>query len=216
MKNLIVRTSYVRLAVTVAAAIAFGSIAAAAAPPPPKPAAPQQNQGAVATKILVIDRSVLLRASKAGQSMVAQINDYRNKAETEFRTQGQALQKEGQALQQQVAILAPDVKAKKIRDFQAKQSAFQRKLEQRQGLIQGGLYKAQQQVEVQLKPILQQVMQERGANLLLDRGAVVLVPNSMDVTALAVQRLDQKLPFVKVDLVALPPGLQQQQQPQAR
>lgn len=195
---------------TAAAAILFGGIAAIAAPPP-KPAVASQNQGAVATKILVIDRSVLLRASKAGQSMVAQINTYRSKAETEFRAQGQALQKEGQALQQQVAILAPDVKAKKIRDFQAKQSAFQRKLEQRQSLIQGGLYKAQQQVEAALKPILQQVMQERGANLLLDRGAVVLVPNSMDVTAAAVQRLDQKLPFVKVDLVAPPPGLQQPQ-----
>lgn len=213
MKILTFCTSRVRLGFAVAAVtILFGSIAAVAAPPP-KPAAAPQNQGAVATKILVIDRSVLLRASKAGQSMVAQINDYRSKAETEFRAQGQALQKEGQALQQQVAILAPDVKTKKIRDFQAKQSAFQRKLEQRQGLIQGGLYKAQQQVEAALKPILQQVMQERGANLLLDRGAVVLVPNSMDVTAAAVQRLDQKLPFVKVDLVAPPPGLQQ---PQAR
>jgi Skp family chaperone for outer membrane proteins len=214
MKILTFSTSHVRIGLAVAAAIMFGSLAAAAAPPPPKPAAAPQNQGAVATKILVIDRSVLLRASKAGQSMVAQINDYRSKAETEFRSQGEALQREGQALQQQVAILAPDVKTKKIRDFQAKQSAFQRKLEQRQGLIQGGLYKAQQQVEAALKPILQQVMQERGANLLLDRGAVVLVPNSMDVTAAAVQRLDQKLPFVKVDLVAPPPGLQQQ--PQAR
>jgi len=175
----------------------------------PKPGAPA-NQGAPATKILVIDRNILLRASKAGQDIVRQINDYRTKAESEFRAEGQSLQKEGQSLQQQIAILAPDVKAKKIRDYQAKQSAFQRKLETRQSLIQGGLYQAQQQVEVALKPILQGVMQERGANLLLDRGAVVLVPNNLDVTAVAVQRLNQKLPTVKVQLVALPPGLQQQ------
>ncbi|HEY4115809.1 MAG TPA: OmpH family outer membrane protein [Rhizomicrobium sp.] len=208
MTTIALRTPAVRTIMGIAAAILLGSAVLAA---PAKPAAPPPNQGAVATRILVIDRNVLLRASKAGQSMVAQINGYRSKAETEFRAQGQALQREGQALQQQVAILAPDVKAKKIRDFQAKQSDFQRKLEQRQGLIQGGLYKAQQQVEAALKPILQQIMQERGANLLLDRGAVVLVPNSMDVTAMAVQRLDQKLPSVKVDLVALPPGLQQAQ-----
>src|SRR5262249_22106984 len=130
--------------------------------------------------------------------------------------EGTALQKEGQALQQQVAILAPDVKARKVRDFQNKQAAFQRKLEQRQGLIQGGLFQAQQQVEGALKPILQGIMQERGANVLLDRSAVVLVPNALDVTAVAVQRLNQKLPTVKVQLVALPPGLQQQMAPQGR
>jgi Skp family chaperone for outer membrane proteins len=208
MKNLTISTTQVRFVASIALAIVAGSVSYAAAQPKPG-APPSNNQAQVATRVLVIDRNVLLRASKVGQDMERQINDYRNKAETEFRAEGQALQKEGQALQQQVAILA-DVKAKKIRDFQAKQSAFQRKLEQRQGLIQGGLYQAQKQVEAALKPVLQGVMQERGANLLIDRGAVVLAPNGIDVTAVAVQRLDQKLPKVQVKLLALPPGLQQQ------
>jgi len=209
MKSLRIGASGARIAAIVAIPLLMSGIGATIAQQKPPAGAPA-NQGAPATKVLVIDRNVLLRASRAGQDIVRQINDYRTKAESEFRAEGLALQKEGQTLQQQVAILAPDVKAKKIRDFQAKQSAFQRKLETRQSLIQGGLYQAQQQVEAALKPILQGVMQERGANLLVDRGAVVLVPNNLDVTAVAVQRLNQKLPSVKVQLTALPPGLQQQ------
>jgi len=169
-----------------------------------------------APKILVIDRNAILRASKVGQDIVRQVTAYTRSAESEFRAQGNALQTEGRALQQQVAILAPDVKAKKIRDFQGKQAAFQRKVEARQGLIQGGVFKARQQVEGALGPILQGIMQERGANLLFDRSAVLYSTLNIDITGVAIQRLDQKMPSVKVQLTALPAGLQAQLGPQGR
>lgn len=190
---------------------ACGALAAAPKPGGPPPA----STGVPAPKILVIDRNAILRASKVGQDIVRQVNGYTQSAESSFRAEGDALQKEGRALQQQVAILAPDVKAKKIRDFQNKQAAFQRKVEARQGLIQGGVFKARQQVEAALGPILKGIMMERGANLLLDRSSIVLGTVNIDITSIAVQRLDQKMPTVKVDLVALPAGLQAQlaQQP---
>jgi outer membrane protein len=181
----------------------------------PKPGPAPANGAVPAPKILVIDRNAILRASKVGQNIVRQVNGYTQGAESQFRAEGSALQKEGRALQQQVAILAPDVKARKIRDFQAKQAAFQRKVESRQGLIQGGVFKARQQVETALGPILQGIMQERGANLLLDRSSIVLGTVNIDITGLAVQRLDQKMPTVKVDLIALPPAVQAQMQQQA-
>jgi outer membrane protein len=183
--------------------------------PPPKPAS--APAGAVpAPKILVIDRNIIIRVSKAGQDIVRQANGLMQSAQSEFKTEGQALQKEGRALQQQVAILAPDVKAKKVRDFQGKQAAFERKVGARQGLIQGGIFKARQQMEQALGPILQGIMQERGANLLLDRNAVVLGTVNVDITSVAVQRLNQKMPSVKVQLTALPPALQAQLAQQAQ
>lgn len=199
----------------VAATFALAVSAASAAPPPGAPKAPPAG-GVPAPKILVIDRNAILRASKVGQDIVRQVTAYTHNAEAEFRAQGDALQKEGRALQQQVAILAPDVKAKKIRDFQGKQAAFQRKVEARQGLIQGGVFKARQQVEGALGPILQGIMQERGANLLFDRSAVLYSTLNIDITGVAIQRLDQKMPSTKVQLVALPAGLQAQLGPQGR
>jgi outer membrane protein len=214
MKTLTLAGSISRLGAAVAFSVVLSG-AATVAIAQPKPGGTPLGQSAGATKVLVIDRNAILLASKVGKDIVRQVNGYRQSAEKEFRAEGQSLQKEGQALRQQIAILAPDVKNKKIKDFQAKQNAFERKVESRQGLIQGGVFQARKQVEAALGPILQGIMQERGANLLLDRSAVVLGSNSMDITPLAVQRLDKKLPAVKVQLTALPAGVQQQMQQQA-
>jgi Skp family chaperone for outer membrane proteins len=216
MKNSLILCRNVAIAAAAAAMLSVGG-ASAATPPPGKPGGAPAATGAVpAPKILVIDRNVIIRVSKAGQDIVKQANNYMVSAQKEFRAQGEALQKEGRSLQQQIAILAPDVKAKKVRDFQAKQAAFQRKVEARQGLIQGGVFKARQQMEQALGPILQGIMQERGANLLFDRSSVVLGTVNVDITGTAVQRLDQKLPTVKVQLVALPANVQAQLAQQAQ
>lgn len=191
------------LAFTAAIAV-LGSPAALAQNQP----APQAPLAATpAPKILVIDRAAILRVSKVGQDIVRQVNAYTVAAEKEFKGQGDALRNQGQALQQQVAILAPDVKAQKIKAFELQQQSFQQKIQQRQGQIQAGVLKARQQIEAALGPILQGIMTERGANLLLDRNAVVLGTVDVDVTRTAVQRLDQKMPTVKVDLVTPSPAM---------
>jgi Skp family chaperone for outer membrane proteins len=210
MKMMTMTARAVRL---IAAFAAAGTISIAAAAPaaaqqqqPPKPAA-----GTPAPVILVIDRNAILRASKVGQSIVKQVNGYTTAAEKEFKGQADSLRSQERQLQQQVAILAPDVKAKKIKAFQAQQASFQQKVQTRQSQIQGGVLQARQQVEKALGPILQGILRERHANLLFDRNAVVLGTVNVDITGVAVQRLDQKMPYVKVNLVNPPPGALQQQ-----
>ena len=214
----IARTVRTAAAITFALAIsAMVTGSASAQTPPPKPA---PSAGTPPPVILVIDRNAILRASKVGQNIVQQVNGYTQAAEKEFRGTAESLRGQEQQLQQQIAILAPDVKAKKIKAFQAQQQAFQQKVQTRQAQIQGGVIQARQQVEAALGPILQSIMQERHANLLLDRNAIVLGTVNIDITSAAVQRLDQKMPTVKVQLVNPPPGalaqMQQQQQQQGQ
>ena len=169
-----------------------------------------------APKIVVIDRSAVMRASKVGQDIVRQINAYTDQAEKDLRGQGAALQKDGAAFQRQAAILSNDVKSRKLKELEARRAGLQAQAQKKQNLIQGGFIKARQQVEQALGPILQGIMAERGANILLDRNAVVMgTDRNLDVTLLAVERLNQKMPSLKVELVLPPPGMQQQlQQPQ--
>lgn len=189
-------------AAVVAAVLSMTGSATAAAQEAAAPAA----QNTPAPKILVIDRTAILRASKVGQDIARQVKGYTDAAEKEFKGESDSLKNEGQALQQQLAILAPDVKRKKIAAFEGKQASFQRRVQLRQEQIQGGVMNARQQVERALGPILQGIMAERGANLLLDRSAIVLGTVDVDVTGLAVDRLNKKMPMVKVDLVTPPPG----------
>jgi Skp family chaperone for outer membrane proteins len=200
-----------KLALVTAVAVAAmltATGAVAQAPAANKPHAPAA--GALpAPRIIVVDRQAILRGSSVGQDIVRQVNAYTAAAEKEFRAQQESLQKESQTLQQQVAILAPDVRAQKIRAFQSKEAAFKAKVDARQSLIQGGVMKARQQVEQALGPILQGIMQERGANILLDRAAIVLGMVDIDVTKLTIDRLNQKLPTVKVQLISAPAGTTQ-------
>jgi len=193
-------------ALTLTAAFA---VAPASAQNAPKPAA-APAAGTPAPVILVIDRGAILRASKVGQSIVSQVNGFTSAAETEFKGTAQNLRAQEQQLQQQIAILAPDVKKKKIAAFQAQQQAFQQKVQQRQAQIQGGVMQARQQVEAALGPILKGIMAERHANLLFDRNAVVLGTINVDITGAAIQRLDQKMPSVRVQLVNPSPAMMEQ------
>jgi outer membrane protein len=166
-------------------------------------------------RILVIDRSVVLRESKVGQDVVRQVNAYTQQAESELRGQGEALHREGDALKQQLAILSTDVKNQKIKSFQARETSLQGIAQKKQTLIQGGFIKARMTIEQALGPILQGIMVERHANLLIDKQEVLMGTDpSLDITRLAVQRLDAKLPSIKVELVPPPPGMMQQQQQQ--
>jgi outer membrane protein len=183
--------------------VGFSQVAVAGGPPP---------QGVPQPKILVIDRKAILERSAVGLSIAQQAQTFWKQAQDQLKAEAAALKAEGQALQQQLAILAPDVKAKKIRDFEAKQAAFQQKVQDKQGMIQGGVLAAQTQMENALGPILKGIMLERGANMLMDRNAVIFSTVDVDITQLAIQRLNQKMPTIKMTPTPLPPGVKQQQQ----
>lgn len=167
-------------------------------------------------KILVVDRTMVLQLSKVGQDVVRQVQTYSDQARKDLESQSNGLRQQGEALKQQLAILSADVKQRKIAEFEAKERGLQALMQKKKSLIQGGLFKARQQMDQALGPILQGIVVERGANLLLDRNAVLLGTDpNLDITRVAVQRLDQKMPTLKVDLVPLPPEIQAQQQQQA-
>ena len=174
------------------------------APAPAVAAAAPPGPGAAAPRIIVIDRQFILARSLAGQEMMTQAQNLSKQSETEFKAQEQLLVTEAGQLQQQLAIMAPDVRDQKEKEFTTKQQAFQARVSQRQAEIQAGLGKAGHVIEVALEPILKALMSERGANMVFDRGSVILSTADVDVTPVAVQRLDKALPHVKVELTAVP------------
>jgi Skp family chaperone for outer membrane proteins len=191
----------------ITALIVMPGLAMAANTPPPAP--PPQNAAAAlpAPKVLVINRQAILQSSKVGQDIARQAQAYAAQAKADMDAQGKALQTEGQALQQQIAILAPDVKQKKIDAFQAKEAGLQAQAQKRESEIQGGLLAAQTSVENVLGPILQSIMVQRGANLILDKNAVVFASTgAFDITQTAIDQLNQKMSSLKMTLQMPPPG----------
>ena len=183
------------LAITFLAAASMPALAAN--PPPPMP-----------QRILLIDRQAILRFSKVGQDVAHQIEVYGNQAKADIAGQQKALQAEAQQLQQQIAILAADAKAQKVKAFEAKQAGLQAGAQKKEQAIQGGFLVAQQTIAKTLEPILQSLMQQRGANMILDKNALVYASpdavKAFDITQPAIEQLNQKLPGLKVSLAAPP------------
>jgi Skp family chaperone for outer membrane proteins len=173
----------------------------AAANPPPQIQQP---------KILVIDRQAILVRSSAGQSIMIQARQAQQQAENDLKSQANAIRAAGQKLQQQLAIMSASVKEQKMKEYESQRTALEQKAQQKQGLIQGGVFAARNQIGAALEPILRGIMQERGANMLIDKNAVVFATLDIDITPVAIQRLNQKMPQVKFALTPLPPGVQPQ------
>jgi outer membrane protein len=164
-------------------------------------------------KLVVIDKVAIMQGSKVGQDVARQVQAIANQAKNDLTAQGRALQAEGRTLQQQVAILAPDAKAKRLSAFQAKERALQSAAQRKDEQIKAGFYQARQAMEQALGPILQEVVKERGANIVVDKQAVVFATaNSFDITDEVIARLNQRLPTFKVNLNAPPPPQQPQRQ----
>ncbi len=174
----------------------FSTAAMAASPPVPAP------------KIVVLDKVAILQMSKVGQDVARQVQGYAAQAKKDLTAQGKSLQAEGRTLQQQVAILAPDVKAKRVASFQAREQSLQNQAQKKDDQIKAGFFAARQAIEQKLGPILQQVVKERGANLVLDKQAIVMATTSgYDITGDVINRLNQQMPTYKVNLNApMPQG----------
>jgi outer membrane protein len=183
-----------------ALALAFAGLALSAFTAPALADPPQ-------AKIVVLDRSAILQFSKVGQDIARQMQTYANQAKADLTAQGRALQNEGRTLQQQVAILAPELKQKRLGAFRAKEQSLQGMAQRKDEQLKAGFAQARMTMEQALGPILQQLVKERGANLVLDKQAVVFANAAgFDITAEAINRLNQKLPSLKVNLNAPPPA----------
>lgn len=188
------------------AAVLFAALGAGIVPvtaqDQPAPAAPVQTTPA--PLILVVDQNEVVARSLAGRDIAEQVQAYRQKIEAEFGPEQEKIIKEIKQLQEQASVLDPKVREQRQRQLRDRGAALEKRLQERQLQLQGGINKARQEVAQALDPILKEIMIERGGNLLLQKGVVILGAIDVDVTAAAVQRLDQRLPKVAVELVELP------------
>jgi Skp family chaperone for outer membrane proteins len=164
--------------------------------------APAASHGPVPELVVVvIDKSALLRLSKAGQNITAQITAFADQAKAQLDPQGRALQAEAATLKAQAASMTPEQRQARVTAFESKQAAFQQQATLKQNRIRMALVSANHEMEKAAGPILKQVMADHHANLVVDKQVVLLATDSsFDVTQEVVQKLDAALPAVKVEL----------------
>ncbi len=146
-----------------------------------------------ASPILVIDQERLFRESELGNRITQELEDAAEALGQENRRIEAELTAEELELTERRSELPAnefrelaDAFDEKVQRLRAQQDAKQVELERRQA--------ADQQVFLnEIGPILGQVAQERGADIVLDRRAAFLVSDSIDVTDVVIRRVNESV-----------------------
>lgn len=165
--------------------------------PPPAPA--QQNEPPV---IAVIDYARAMRESKAGQQVREQVDKQRAIYQAEIKSIQTKLEESRQELQQQQAVLAPEVFARRRQEYQQQAESLQRTAQSRKRSLDQMQAQGFGEIEKVLRDVLQTLVEERGYDIVMNAGqgtsTIVMASRELFITEEAIKRLDAKLPSVTV------------------
>src|SRR5690606_13665758 len=153
---------------------------------------------AARSSYLVVDLNRVVRESAALKAAQPTLDAKRNALENKLKTYQSQLEADAKALQQQAesGIAAPDVLQAKQRELQQKAQ----KADEDVANLRSDYARTENHVVDQIlegsRPVINQIIQERGATLVLNREAVVFANTSIDITGDVIARMQKSLPTV--------------------
>lgn len=176
----------------------------------PSAAAAQAIPAAV---VAVVDLDQVTSQCNACKTAQAALRNQVQAYQTREQTLATPLETEQKSIQNAIDALKgkePDAALKaRVQAFQTRQQQAAEELSRQQNQIKANQAYIQKQVADKLNPIYQQVMQRRGANLLVEVGATLASARNVDVTNDVIAALNTALPTIVTTAPA-------QQQPQGR
>lgn len=155
-------------------------------------------------KIIIVDTRLISTNSAVAQDMNRQITQIQNDLQAEIEAKQAALRAESQEIEQQRALQPPEVFEQRNEEFRLKVSQHQQELQQKQLRLERVLIDANEEVQRVLKPILQNVLQQTGATMMIEKSNVMEQMPGLDVTTRVIEQLDIALPSLKVELPPVP------------
>lgn len=195
-----------------AAAFAAGALAVAT------DASAQRNRNNAAS-VVVFDDDRVLAESNAGRGIASGLQAVGQQINQELQALGperQSLMQEEQRVQQATRNMSAEQRRNNSQYQALAQRAqqFQTRQAQLQGDMECTRVMALRAFGDQLRPILQQVMESRGAGVVLSRGSVAYHGPQVDVTNDVLQRVNASIPAITVTRRPYTECVQQQQSAQ--
>ena len=152
----------------------------------------------------------LLAQSSAGQAVETRMQQLAQEVQGELQPYATAIQSEAQQLQTSGASLPADQLQQRRQALQQRAQEAQQLEATRENELRYTLGMQRQAITEAVSPILTALYQEKGCGLLLDRESVFMMNPAMDVTDLAIQRLNTALPTLSFNRMTVPAQTQAQ------
>ena len=162
------------------------------------------NPGPVIPGVCVYFNQRLLAQSTAGQAVQARMEQLSQEVQGELTPYATTIQSEIQALQTAGASLSEAERNSRSQALQRRIQEAQQLEQTRDNELRYTLGEQRRLISVAVEPILVAIYQERGCGILLSRESVFMMNPAMDVTDLAIQRLNTALPSLSFNRMAVP------------
>ncbi|WP_395648341.1 OmpH family outer membrane protein [Terricaulis sp.] len=176
-----------------AAALAVVALAAT-------PALAQRNRGGgQSTTVIVVNSARVLTETALGRDMAQKLATIRQQIGAEIQAlapEQQAIEAEQASLQQATrSMTAEQIRnnasiSSRIQALQTRAQAFQTRQQSLQGDFECSRALAVRDFERQVTPIVRQLMEQRGAGVVLDAAQVQVVADGFDITPTVIQQVD--------------------------
>jgi len=162
--------------------------------------------------VAVVDLDRVTRECNACKTASAALQSQFTAEDSRERALAAPLQTEQQAIQTAINALngkEPDAALKtRAQTFQTKLQQAQEQAARGQQQIKNNQQYVQKQIVDKLGPIYRQVMQRRGANIMVEQGATLAAANTVDVTTDIIAALNTALPTIQTTAPAAPANTQ--------
>ncbi len=164
----------------------------------------EAQNNAKAPVILIVDRAQVIAQSKAGKTIPDQAEKVKQSVSKELEGEAEKLKKEIEDFQKNQSLMSDEVRQQKQQELAVKQ---QYGLPQRAQIMEQAFIAAVQNAEtkilVESRPILKEIVDKRGATILLDRSAVMYASPETDITQEVIAAIDKKMSTVEVQKISL-------------
>ena len=150
------------------------------------------------TSIGVIDINKILSDSDAAITAAEQIEEIAIEIENEIKLSDDEIIKEQNSLIESQSIMAPEA-------FESKRNEYENKVQKYNNVRQSKLMKIDELIAVSrneilsaIKPILEDISNEKGITIILEKTSIMLNAEKMDITNEVLKKLNKSLPSIKV------------------
>ncbi|MGE3142109.1 MAG: OmpH family outer membrane protein [Hyphomonadaceae bacterium] len=178
-------------------------------------AAPSPASAESASPVVILDYERLLAQSVGGHDIETKLRQIATQMQGEVQAEQTAVQQEAQSLQTATQGKTPEqiqrdsALSTRIQRFNERAEALRAQQITRQRDLEYTRQQALAELNRQLQPIVTEVMNARRASIVIDRGAVQMASENVDVTADVISRMDQRLRTVNVTRQSAPAPQQQ-------
>ena len=167
------------------------------------------------TNVIVIDQRKIMRDSRAGKDIQTKMKNLEDQIKRELETTTRSLESEGKSIEARTKGMTPQAVAAdatlkgQVESFYKKAGEFNRTRQIRARELSITERKAWNEFFKALQPVLQEVVNEKNAQIMLDRSSTVYANPSLDATATVISKLDAQKPTINVVRERLPTQPQQ-------